>query len=205
MLGDPYFHGPDAFEPPYDFFVWGFIQEVYRWEVEDESDLPEYCLPFPLPPTWSLTRTARLIRQAGLPEPFCHLAVVAEYIASSAGNPWLDYEIDQYYEYIYDEASIEWTPENVHALKRQYDEALELKRQMKAIASWVAADPNNRMRAILSLIQILYANEHINQFPETPRPPAAGQPFRYLAGLPPGRFGPSAADAGRRPAVGRAI
>jgi len=186
VLGDPYFYGTDAFEPPYDFFAWGFIQEVYRWEVEDEGYLPEYGLPFPLPPTWSLTRTARLIRQAGLPEPLCYLAVVAEYMASSAGNPWLDYEIDHYYEYIYDEASIEWTPENVRALKQQYDEALERERQMKTIASWVAADPNNRMSAILSLIQILYANEYINQFPATPRPPAAGQPFRTLAGLPPG-------------------
>ncbi|MAU00698.1 MAG: hypothetical protein CL608_26435 [Anaerolineaceae bacterium] len=186
VLGDPYFYGPDAFEPPYDFFAWGLIQEAYREEVEDEVYLPTYHLSFPLPRTWSVTRTAHLIRQARLPEPLNHLAIVAEYIAGSTSNPWLDYEIDQYYEYLYDEAPIEWTPENVRRLKQQYDEALELERQMKAIETWVAADPDNRMRAILALIQILYANEHLNQFPETPRPPAAGQPFHYLAGLPSG-------------------
>jgi hypothetical protein len=202
VLGDPYFYGPDTFKPPYDFFAWGFIQEVYRGEVEDVVDLPAYDLPFPLPSTWSLTRTTSLIRQASLPEPLCHLAVVAEYMANSTGNPWLDYEIDQYYEYIYDEASIEWTPQNVRALKGQYDEALELERQMNAIASWVAADAKNRMSAILALIQLLYANEHINQFPKIPRSPAVGQPFRYLAGLPSGRFEPGPIDAGRPPAVG---
>lgn len=186
VLGDPYFNGPDAFEPPYDFFAWGLIQEVYREEVEDEDYLPAYHLPFPLPRTWSLTQTAHLIRQAHLPEPLDHLAVVAEYIAASTGNPWLDHEIDQYYEYLYEEEPIAWTPDNVRRLKQQYDEALELERQMKAIETWVAADSHNRMQAILALIQILYANEHLNQFPEIPRPAAAGQPFRYLAGLPSG-------------------
>lgn len=186
VLGDPYFNGPDAFELPYDFFAWGLIQEVYRGEVEDEYDLPAYHLPFPLPRTWSLTQTAHLIRQAGLPEPLNYLAIVAEYIAASTGNPWLDYEIDQYYEYLYEEDPIAWTPGNVCRLKQQYDDALELERQMKAIETWVAADPRNRMQAILALIQILYAHEHLNQFPEIPRPAAAGQPFHYLAGLPPG-------------------
>ena len=186
VLGDPYFNGPDAFEPPYDFFAWGLIQEVYREEVEDEDYLPAYHLSFLLPRTWSLTHTAHLIRQACLPEPLNYLAVVSEYIAGSTGNPWLDYEIDQYYESLYYEAPIEWTPENVRLLKQQYDEALELERQMKAIETWVATDPHNRMKAILALMQILYANEHLNQFPELPRPAAAGQPFRYLARLPSG-------------------
>lgn len=186
VLGDPFFNGPDAFDPPYDFFAWGLIQEAYREEGEDEVYLPTYHLPFPLPRTWSVTRTAHLMRQANLPEPLNYLAVVAEYIAGSTGNPWLDYEIDQYYDYLYDEAPIEWTPENVHRLKQQHDEAVELERQMKAVDTWVAAAPHNRMKAILALIQILYAHEHLNQFPETPRPPAAGQPFRYLARLPSG-------------------
>ncbi|MCA9875719.1 MAG: hypothetical protein KC441_18740, partial [Anaerolineales bacterium] len=186
VLGDPYFNGPAAFEPPYDFFAWGLIQEVYRGEVEDEDYLPAYHLPFPLPRTWSLTQTTHLIRQAGLPEPLNHLAVVAEYIAASTGNPWLDHEIDNYYEYIYEEEPIAWTPDNVRRLKQQFDEALELEHQMKAIETWVATDPHNHMKAILALMQILYANEHLNQFPEIPRPAAAGQPFSYLARLPSG-------------------
>lgn len=205
VLGDPIFYGPDAFKPPYDFFAWGFIQEVYRGEVEDVVYLPEYDLPFPLPPAWSLSRTAGLIRQAGLPEPLCHLAIVAEYMANSVGNPWLDYDIDHYDECIYDEAPIEWTPENVRRLKQQYDEALKLESQMKVITTWVAADPLNRMKAILALIQLLYANEHLNQFPETPRPPATGQPFRYLARLPSGRPGASSTHSDRCPTVGGAI
>ena len=86
VIGDPAFNGPDAFQPPYDFFAWGFIQEVYRGDVEDADYLPDYPLPFPLPRTWSLSRTAQLIRQAGLPEPLNHLAVVAEYIANSTGR-----------------------------------------------------------------------------------------------------------------------
>jgi hypothetical protein len=90
VLGDPYFYGPDAFEPPYDFFTWGLIQEVYREEVEDEDYLPAYHLPFPLPRTWSLSHTAHLIRQACLPEPLSRLAVVAEYIASSTHPPQAD-------------------------------------------------------------------------------------------------------------------
>ncbi len=186
VLGDPFFNGPDAFDPPYDFFAWGLIQEAYREEVEDEVYLPTYHLPFPLPRTWSVTQTAHLMRQANLPEPLNHLAVVAEYIAGSTGNPWLDYEIDQYYESLYYEAPVAWTPENVHRLKQQYDEALELERQMEAIESWVAADAHTRMRAILALMQILYANEHLNQFPKISRPAAAGQPFYYLARLPSG-------------------
>jgi hypothetical protein len=209
VLGDPYYYGPDAFDPPYDFFAWGFIQELYRPEVEDESLLPEYPLPFPLPRDWSLARTANLIRQAALPEPLCHLAVVADFIANNTGNPWLDYEIDNYYEYIYDESPLEWTPENVRRLKQQYQEALELEGRMSALESWVAEDSPNRMRAILALIQILYANDHFNHFPQTPRPsfglaqdkPATGQPFRYLPRLPAGRPGANSADAGEYPGV----
>jgi hypothetical protein len=202
VVGDPTFNSPDAYEPPYDFFVWGLIREVFGGEVEDEDYLPAYHLSFPLPRTWSLSRTAHLIRQADLPEPLNHLAVIAEYIAGSVGNPWLDHEIDQYYEYLYDEDPIAWTPENVRRLKQQYDEALALERQMKAIETWVAANPDNRMKAILALIQILYANEHLNRFPTTPRPPAAGQPFRYLAGLPPGRPGANSTHSDRYPTMG---
>ena len=54
------------------------------------------------------------------------------------------------------------------------------------LAQLVAADAHTRMKAILALMQILYANDHLNQFLETPRPPATGQPFRYLARLPSG-------------------
>ena len=186
VLGDPYFYSPDAFEPPYDFFAWGLIQEVYREEVEDEDYLPAYDLPCPLPRTWSLSHTAHLIRLAKLPEPLSYLAAVADYIAASTGNPWLDHEIDNYYDYIYEEEPIAWTPDNVRRLKQQYDQALELEHQMKTIETWVATDPHNRMKAILALMQILYANEHLNQFPEIPRPAAAGQPLHYLAGLPSG-------------------
>lgn len=192
VLGDPFFNGPDAFDPPYDFFAWGLIQEAYREEVEDAVYLPTYHLPFPLPRTWSVTLTAHLMRQAALPEPLNHLAIIADYIAGSTGNPWLDHEIDQYYESLYDEAPLDWTWENICRLKQQYDEALELERQMEAIETWVNLAPRKRMKAILALIQILYANEHLNQFRETPRPPAAGQPLHYLARLPPG-----GSDSGR--------
>ena len=202
VLGEPFFNGPDAFDPPYDFFAWGLIQEAFQEEVEDAADLPTYPLPFPLPRTWSVTLTAHLMRQANLPEPLNHLAVVAEYIAGSIGNPWLDHEIDQYYEYLYDEAPIEWTWENICRLKQQFDEALELERQMEAIETWVAADSHNHMKAILALIQILYANEHLNQFPQISRPPAAGQPFRYLARLPPGGSDSGRTDIDRHSPVG---
>ena len=184
VLEDPYFHHPDTFKPPYDFFVWGLIHEMFGSEVEDLSCLPEYLLPFSLPRNWSVEETARLIRQARLPEPLCHLALIADYIANRTGNLWLDADIDHYYEIIYEETPIEWTTENMHTLKELYDQAVVVESQMAASAAWVAVEEESRMKAILALVQILYANEYLNDFPQTARPPAKAQPFGYAYWLP---------------------
>ena len=184
VLEDPYYHHPDTFKPPYDFFVWGFIHEMFGPEVEELSYLPEYPLPFSLPRNWSLEETARLIRQARLPEPLSHLAWIADYIANRTGNLWLDADIDQYYETIYAETPIAWTTENVRSLKELHDQAVVIESQMAALAAWVAVEEESRMKAILALVQILYANEYLNDFPQTVRPPANGQPFRCAYRLP---------------------
>ena len=186
VLEDPYYHHPDTFKPPYDFFVWGFIYETFGSEVEELSYLPEYPLPFSLPRNWSLEETARLIRQARLPEPLSHLAWIADYIAARTGNLWLDADIDQYYEIIDAETPIAWTAENVHTLKELHDQAVVIESQMAALAAWVAVEEESRMKAILALVRILYANEYLNDFPQTVRPPARAQPFRYGWWLPPG-------------------
>ncbi|MCA9943356.1 MAG: hypothetical protein H6656_00445 [Ardenticatenaceae bacterium] len=184
VLEDPYYHHPDTFKPPYDFFVWGFIHEMFGPEVEELRYLPEYPLPFSLPRNWSLEETARLIRQASLPEPLSHLALIADYIAARTGNIWLDADIDQYYETIYAETPIAWTTENVRSLKELHDQAVVIESQMAALAAWVAVEEESRMKAILALVQILYANEYLNDLPQTVRPPANGQPFRYAYWLP---------------------
>ncbi|MCB8980596.1 MAG: hypothetical protein H6657_24565 [Ardenticatenaceae bacterium] len=180
VLEDPDFHHPDTFKPPYDFFVWGIVHEMFAPEVEDLSCLPEYHLPFFLPHNWSMAQTAMLIRQANLPEPLSHLALIADYIANRTGNLWLDIDIDQYYESIYDESPLEWTTQNIQALKQLHDQAEEMESQMAAVEAWVALEEEGRMKAILALIQILYANEYLTNFPQTLRRPANAHPFCYL-------------------------
>ena len=186
VLEDPYYHYPDNFKPPYDFFVWGLMHEMFGPEVEELCYLPEYPLPLSLPRNWSLEETAKLVRQARLPEPLSHLALIADYIAKRTGNLWLDADSDHYYETSYEETPIAWTTENVRALTELHNKAVVIESQMATIAAWVAVEAESRMKAILALVQILYANEYLNDSPPTVRPPAKAHTFRYGCWLPPG-------------------
>ncbi|MCP4424849.1 MAG: hypothetical protein GY803_10180, partial [Chloroflexi bacterium] len=149
VIADPLTYYPDSFKPPLNFLAWGYIQEMYCDDVEPEL-LPGCEHEMPLAPNWTIRHTAALARQAHLPSPLCYLAEAAEYVASATGNPWLDIDIDIYYDCFYDENLIEWSPENVLALKTQYEAALVIDKRIADLMGWVAEDRDNRMKQILA-------------------------------------------------------
>lgn len=198
VIADPHYHFPDSFKPPLDFLSWGLFQETYRYEIEPDM-LPACQHEMLLPPNWSVRNTAVLIRQAQLPPPLCYLAEAAEYIANATGNPWLDFDIDVYYDCFIDESPIEWSPENVQALKAQYEAALGIDKQIGELMAWVAEAEADRMKQILALIQLLYAHDQ-QPISSNTRTAATPQPFRFTR-LPAGRAGPGRQDAHSRTAM----
>lgn len=188
VIADPLTYYPDSFKPPLDFLAWGYLQEMYRVDVEPEL-LPGCEHEMPLAPNWTIRHTADLVRRAQLPPPLCYLAEAADYIANATGNPWLDFDIDVYYDCYYGENPIEWSPENVQALKAQYEAALVIDKRIGELMNWVAEDKDNRMQQILALIQLLYAHEQqpISSHTHTAATP---QPFHFTR-LPAGRPGPN--------------